>query len=85
MVKSLVLSEYSDNPPQASETSRVKIEQGPLYSLERVQELVNDENQLFAWTEKCRKDVHKLSARVKVVVASFMQPSAVYRDSKRQP
>lgn len=60
MVKSLVLSEYSDNPPQASETGRIKIRQGPLYALERVQELVSDENQLIAWTEKCRKDVHKL-------------------------
>ncbi len=60
MVKLPVLSEYSENPPQASGTGRVKIEQGPLYPLERVQELVNDENQLFAWTEKCRKDLHKL-------------------------
>jgi hypothetical protein len=60
MVKSLVLSEYSDNPPQASETGRIKIRQGPLYALERVQELVSDENQLIAWTEKCLKDVHKL-------------------------
>ena len=60
MVKSLVLSEYDNNPPQTHGKNRVKIKSGPLYDLERIQNLVNDENQLFAWTEKCRKDIHKL-------------------------
>ncbi len=60
MVKPLVLSEYNHNPPQAPGAGRLKIGTGPLYDLERIQNLVNDENQLFAWTEKCRKDIRKL-------------------------
>lgn len=52
-----VVSEYSANPP--SESGRVKIAGGPLYDLPRVQVLIQDDNQLLAWTEKCRKDVRK--------------------------
>lgn len=60
MVKAIVLSEYSSNPPQVLGTGRIKIDDGPLYDLERIQNLVNDESQLLAWTEKCRKDIRKL-------------------------
>lgn len=60
MVKSFVLSEYDNNPPQTPGTNPVKIRSGPLYDLERIQDLVNDENQLFAWTDKCGKDIRKL-------------------------
>lgn len=31
-----------------------------MYSLERVQSLVEDENRLTLWTRKCQQDVHKL-------------------------
>lgn len=57
MVKTFVVSEYSSNP--LNESGRVKIALGPLYSLVRVQALVQEENQLQAWTEKCRSDVRK--------------------------
>ncbi|MDD2730079.1 MAG: hypothetical protein PHR85_13095 [Malikia sp.] len=60
VVKTTVLSEYCSNPPQALGTGRIKIKRGPLYDLERIQNLVNDEGQLFAWTEKCRRDIRKL-------------------------
>lgn len=57
MVKMFVVSEYSSNPP--TESGRAKIAGGPLYGLARVQALVQDGNQLQAWTEKCRSDVRK--------------------------
>ena len=60
MVKTIVLSEYNSNPPRVSGTGRIKIDDGPLYDLKRIQNLVNDESQLLAWTEKCRKDIRKL-------------------------
>ena len=60
MVKTIVLSEYNRDPPQVPGTGRVKIDGGPLYDLERIQNLVRDEAQLIAWTEKCRKDIRKL-------------------------
>lgn len=59
MVKLIVVSEYSSNPPAGPGTGRIKIGGGPCYGLARVQDLVLDENQLKAWTEKCRKDVRK--------------------------
>lgn len=59
MVKIVVVSEYSSNPPEALGTGRIKIGGGPRYDLTRVQTLVKDEHQLMAWTEKCRKDVRK--------------------------
>lgn len=58
MVKIFVVSEYSLNPHEGGQ-GRVKITSGPLYDLARVQTLARDENQLKAWTEKCRKDVLK--------------------------
>jgi hypothetical protein len=60
MVKAIVLSEYSSSPPQVLGTGRIKIDDGPLYDLERIQNLVNDESRLLAWTEKCRRDIRKL-------------------------
>lgn len=58
MVKMLVVSEYSQRPPEPWE-GRSKIAGGPLYELTRVQALAADEQALLAWTEKCRKDVRK--------------------------
>jgi len=58
MVNKFIVSEYSSRPP--TESGRVKIAGGPLYDLARVQNIVEDENRLFTWTEKCRKDVFKL-------------------------
>ena len=57
MVKMIILSEYSLNPPQG-EVGRTKICNGPLYELVRVQALASD-SQLNAWTEKCRRDMRK--------------------------
>jgi hypothetical protein len=57
MVKMFIVSEYSSNPP--TESGRVKIAEGPLYSLARVQAVIQQGNQLQAWTEKCRKDIRK--------------------------
>lgn len=59
MVKIIIISEYSSNPPELPGTGRIKIGGGPCYSLARVQDLVLHEDQLKAWTEKCRKDVRK--------------------------
>jgi len=59
MVKMFILSEYSSNPPEALGTGRIKIASGPLYELARVQKLVQEEEKLKAWTEKCRRDVRK--------------------------
>ena len=58
MVKIIVLSEYSLNPPEDGQ-GRVKIANGPLYELQLVQTLARDESRINAWTEKCRKDVRK--------------------------
>jgi len=58
MVKMVVVSEYSLNPPEDGQ-GRVKIANGPLYALKRVQTLACEENQLLTWTEKCRKDVRE--------------------------
>lgn len=57
MVKLIVVSEYSSDPP--TDIGRVKIDGGPLYDLKRVQALLQGESRLQAWTEKCRKDVRK--------------------------
>lgn len=57
MVRKFILSEYSANLPE--EIGRAKISGGPLYDLARVQALVQGEDPLQAWTEKCRKDVRK--------------------------
>lgn len=58
MVNKLIVSEYSSRLP--IESGRVKIADGPLYDLGQVQTIVEDEDRLFTWTEKCRKDVFKL-------------------------
>ena len=58
MVNKFIVSEYSSWPP--TESWWVKIAGGPLYDLTRVQTIVEDENRLLTWTEKCRKDVFKL-------------------------
>ena len=73
MVKTIVLSEYNRNPPQVLGTGRVKIDGGPLYDLERIQDLANGEGQLFAWTEKCRKDIRKLFDDNLSLVAELIQ------------
>ena len=73
MVKTIVLSEYNRNPPQVLGTGRVKIDGGPLYDLERIQDLANGEGQLFAWTEKCRKDIRKLFDDDLSLVAELIQ------------
>jgi hypothetical protein len=59
MVKIIILSEYSLNPPKELGTGRIKIANGPLYDLKRVKTLLEHEDDLNLWTEKCRKDVHK--------------------------
>lgn len=59
MVKMFVLSGYSLHPPTELGAGRIKIDGGPLYDLARVRALVHDGTHLQAWTEKCRKDVHK--------------------------
>ena len=59
MVKNVVLSEYSSNPPVVA--GRVKIlGTGPLYQLTRVQAIAANENQLKLWTQKCIHDVNRL-------------------------
>lgn len=61
MVRSVVLSEYTAEPPD--QPGRVKIATlggAPLYCLERVQALVEDENRLTLLTRKCQRDVHNL-------------------------
>lgn len=71
MVNKFIVSEYSSRPP--TESGRVKIAGGPLYDLARVQAIVEDENRLFTWTEKCRKDVFKLFDDDLGEVASLIQ------------
>lgn len=58
MVRKIVVSEYSSNPPE--EAHRTKISDGPLYDLVRVKAIIADENQLQLWTRKCRLDVQNL-------------------------
>jgi hypothetical protein len=58
MVNNFVVSAYDFG--FSNHRGRVKIAGGPLYDLARVQVMVEDENRLFLWTEKCRKDVFKL-------------------------
>lgn len=58
MVKTIVVSAYSLNPPEGGE-GRVKIANGPLYDLAKLQALANEDGALKLWTDKCRKDVRK--------------------------
>lgn len=60
MVKIFVLSEYSANVPQVPGGGRVKIDDGPLYHLARIQALAKNEACLKAVTERCRKDIANL-------------------------
>ena len=72
MVNKFIVSEYSSSFP--IESGRVKIVAGgPLYDLARVQAIVEDENRLFSWTEKCRKDVFKLFDDGLAEVAGLIQ------------
>ena len=82
MVNFRVVSEYSHNAP--TEPGRLKIVDGPLYDLARVQTLVEDETQLLAWTPKCRKDLHKFFSGDLVEVADLLQllKASDYRDSE---
>ena len=59
MVKIIIVSEYSTNPPAELGGGRVKITAGPLYGLARVQALIEDENNLMIVTDKGRKDFRK--------------------------
>lgn len=83
MVVKTILSEYSLHPPE--QAGRVKIDTvAPLYDLARVQALAADENQLFLWTAKCRRDVLNLFDSDLGLVAELLQglrPSD-YRDSE---
>ncbi len=82
MVNFIVISEYSQDPPD--EFGRFKIAGGPLYGLERIQALLEDESKLVALTQKCRNDVHKYFSGDLAEVVDLMQrlnPSD-YRDSE---
>jgi hypothetical protein len=59
MVKIFVVSKYITDPPKQLGAGRVKIAGGPLYPLSEVQQMLDDDNCLKEWTEKCRKDVDK--------------------------
>jgi len=81
MVRKIILSEYSSDPPD--ESGRVKIDiGGPLYDLSRVRALVEDETQLVLWTEKCRRDVHKLFDSDLEQVADLLLGPMDYVDSE---
>ena len=71
MVTKFIISEYSSKLP--SQSGRVKIADGPLYDLARVQAIVEDKNRLFTVTEKCRKDVFKLFDDDLTAVASLIR------------
>ena len=82
MVTFIVVSEYSQDPPDG--LGRVKIADGPLYDLARIQALIEDESNLLAWTPKCRSDVHKYFSGDLAEVADLIErlkPSD-YRDSE---
>ena len=71
MVTFVIVSEYSQGPP--IEFGRFKIGVGPLYDLARIQALVEDENNLLAWTKKSRDDVFKFFSGDYVEVADLIQ------------
>ena len=82
MVTFIVVSEYSQDPPV--EFGRFKIAGGPLYGLERIQVLIEDEANLLAWTQKCRNDVHKYFSGDLAEVSDLLQrlKTSDYRDSE---
>jgi hypothetical protein len=57
MVRRVLLSRYTSDPP--SEPGRVKIVEGPLYSLEEVKTLASG-CQLVLWTRRCIQTVRDL-------------------------
>lgn len=81
MVKIFIVSEYSSNPP--AESGRVKIAEGPLYDLRRVQTLALNGG-LNAWTDRCDKTIYELfggDLDSLALLMSSLQPSN-YRDSE---
>ncbi|MDD2846400.1 MAG: hypothetical protein PHT57_15775 [Rhodoferax sp.] len=81
MVKIIIVSEYSSDPP--TESGRIKIADGPLYDLARVQALATGAR-LNAWTDRCDKAIYELFGGDLDSVAlliSVLQPSN-YRDSE---
>lgn len=61
MVRKIVLSEYSSDPPDQPGRAKIATEGGrPLYGLDRVKALVADETRLTLWTRKCRSNVRAL-------------------------
>ncbi|MBO1008243.1 MULTISPECIES: hypothetical protein [Acidovorax] len=82
MVKIVVVSEYSLNPPEDGQ-GRVKIASGPLYELTRVQKLAAAGG-LNTWTDRCDKAVYDLFAGDLEAVAGLLghlRPGD-YRDSE---
>lgn len=82
MVKIFVLSEYSLHPPEDGQ-GRVKIANGPLYDLARVQKLAAA-GQLNTWTDRCDKTVYELFAGDLAAVADLLGKlrPANYRNSE---
>ena len=82
MVRMVVVSEYSLNPPEDGQ-GRVKIASGPLYELARVQRLAAAGG-LNTWTDRCDKAVYDLFAGDLEAVAGLLghlRPGE-YRDSE---
>lgn len=79
MVKNIVVSEYSLNPPNG-DLGRLKIAGGPLYELERVQALAAA-GSLASWTSRCDKTIYELFAGDLAMVARLLL--AVRRESYR--
>lgn len=85
MVRRLVLSEYTSALPDDPARAKIATEQArPLYELDRVKALVQDEARLALWTRKCRRDVRELFDNDLTEVAALirsLQPSD-YLDSE---
>jgi hypothetical protein len=62
MVRNVVLSQYTSDPPQ--ESGRVKIAGGPLYDLTQVLSLA-EAAKVLLWTRKCIRDVRNLYEAVR--------------------
>ena len=84
MVKIIVLSEYSTNPPTQLGFGRLKIAGGPLYDLARVQKLVANPDCIELATRACFRDVDNLFGsdvgRVAQLISALR--STDYRDSE---
>ena len=82
MVKIFILYEYSQNPHE-DWRGRIKIANGPLYDLSRVQKLAAAGG-LKTWTDRCDKTVYELFAGDLAAVSDLLghlRP-ADYRDSE---